>query len=79
VIVAPVSRATSEQEFSLKAVDDLGVVIHLANSMPIRIPRADYLESKDEVSGKPKILLTRKYFQGYFPGHEHATEYFLPR
>jgi len=79
VIVAPVSRVTSENEYSLKGVDDLGVVIRLANGMPIRVPRADYLESKDEVSGKPKILLTRKYFQGYFPGHEQAEEFFLLR
>ncbi len=79
IIVAPISSSTSQAEYSLKAVDGIGVVIELGNGLPVRVPRSDYIESRDEVTGKPKLLLTRKYFQGYFPGHEHAEEYFLPR
>jgi len=79
VIVAPISRGTSEHEYSLEKVDEIGAVIRLANGTQVRIPKADYLESWDDFLGKPKLILTRKYFQGYFPGHESAEEYFLPR
>jgi predicted nucleotide-binding protein len=79
VIIAPVSRVTSEKEFSLERVDEIGAVIRLANGVQVRVPKADYLESWDDFLRKPKLILTRKYFQGYFPGHESAEEYFLPR
>ncbi len=79
VIIAPISRSTSQNEYTLEKVDGAGVLIRLPGSTPVRIPRADYIESWDDASEKPKLILTRKYFQGYFPGHEHAEEYFLPR
>jgi predicted nucleotide-binding protein len=79
VVIAPVSRTTSQQEFTLDSVDELGVLIRLPGGTGVRLPCGDYVESWDDTSMKPKILLTRKYFQGYFPGHEHAKEYFLPR
>ncbi len=79
VIVAPISRGISEKEYSLEKVDEIGAVIRLADGTQVRIPKADYLESRDDFLGKPKLILTRKYFQGYFPGHESAEEYFLPR
>jgi len=79
VIVAPISRVTSDSEYILESADEIGIVIRLANGVQVRIPKADYLESWDDFLGKPKIILIRKYFQGYFPGHEGAEEYFLPR
>lgn len=79
ILVAPVSRSTSETEYTLHKVDEAGVVIRLSNGVLVRIPKGDYVESWDDATEKPKLLLTRKYFQGYFPGHENAEEYFLPR
>jgi predicted nucleotide-binding protein len=79
IIIAPISRGTSEHEYTLETVDEIGAVIRLPNGTQVRIPKADYLESWDDFLKKPKLILTRKYFQGYFPGHESAEEYFLPR
>jgi hypothetical protein len=79
VLIAPISRGTSETEYTLEKFDETGVVIQLANGMLVHIPKADYHESWDYIKNKPKLILTRKYFQGYFPGHESAEEYFLPR
>jgi predicted nucleotide-binding protein len=79
VIIAPVSRSTSDAEYSREKVDEFGTLIRLPNGVQVRIPKPDYIESWDDVQNKPKLILTRKYFQGYFPGHENAVEYFLPR
>ena len=77
--VAPVSRSTSESELTLEKTDDFGAVFRLSNGVQVRVPKADYIESWDDWKGQTKFTLTRKYFQGYLPGYEHATEYFLPR
>jgi predicted nucleotide-binding protein len=79
VFIAPVSRTTSDKEYTLQEVDEAGAVIRLPDGILVRIPKGDYLESWDDAMGKPKLILTRKYFQGYFPGHENAEEFFLPR
>ena len=79
ITLCPVSRSTSEGQFTLVTVDELGVVIQLPGGTSVRVPKADYLESWDDEQARPKFVLTRKYFQGYFPGHEHAEEYFLSR
>ena len=79
VIIAPVSRSTRHAEYTLEKVDEFGALIRLSNGVNVRIPKADYVESWDDWLSKPKLILTRKYFQGYFPGHEAAEEYFLPR
>jgi hypothetical protein len=79
VTISPVSRGTSEGQYTLTTTDDLGVVIQLPGGISVRIPKPDYIESWDDSQRTPKLVLTRKYFQGYFPGHEHAEEYFLPR
>src|SRR5439155_1875210 len=72
VVIAPISRGTSETEYTLEKVDEAGAVVRLSNGMLIRIPKADYLEGWDDAKEKPKLILTRKYFQGYYPGHESA-------
>lgn len=79
VIVAPISRSTSDSEYSLEKMDEFGALIRLPNGVKVRVPKGDYIESRDDFRNLPKLILTRKYFQGYFPGHEHAKEYFLPR
>jgi predicted nucleotide-binding protein len=79
VFIAPISRSTSDMEYTLEKVDEVGVSIRLTNGMLVRVPKSDYIESWDDAKEKPKLILTRKYFQGYFPGQENAEEYFLPR
>ena len=79
IVISPVSRSTSHAEYTLEKVDEVGVLVRLTNGMSVRIPQADYIESWDDATEKPTLILTRKYFQGYFPGHESAKEYFLPR
>jgi hypothetical protein len=79
VLIAPISRTTSQREYTLEKVDESGVLIRLPNEMLVRLPRGDYIESWDDSTSRPKLTLTRKYFQGYFPGHENAEEYFLAR
>jgi predicted nucleotide-binding protein len=79
ILISPISRGTGETEYTLEKVDETGAVIQLGNGLFVHIPRADYHESWDFAKQKPKLILTRKYFQGYFPGHESAEEYFLPR
>jgi predicted nucleotide-binding protein len=79
VIVAPVSRATSHAEYTLVKLDDYGVLIRLSNGVNVRVPKGDYREIWDDDLDKLKLVLTRKYFQGYFTGYEHAEEFFLPR
>ncbi len=78
ILISPISRSTGETEYTLEKVDETGAVIQLGNGLLVHIPRADYHESWDYSKQKPKLVLTRKYFQGYFPGHESAEEYFLP-
>jgi hypothetical protein len=78
VIIAPVSRSRSEGECPLEKLDDIGVLIRLHNGIHVRIPKADYIESWDDDLSKPKLILTRKYFQGHLPGYEDAAEFFLP-
>jgi predicted nucleotide-binding protein len=79
VSIAPISRTTSQREYTLEKVDESGVLIRLPNEMLVRLPRGEYIESWDDSTSRPKLTLTRKYFQGYFPGHENAEEYFLRR
>ena len=79
VLITPISRGTIETEYTLEKVDETGAVIQLGNGLLVHIPKADYAESWDYAKEEPKLILTRKYFQGYFPGHESAEEYFLPR
>lgn len=79
IVVSPVSRSSGSNVYRLGKEDELGVLVELKNREQVRIPTRDYIPSWDDVLGIPKLELTRKYFQGYFPGHEHAEEYFLPR
>ncbi len=79
VLITPISRGTIKTEYTLEKVDETGAVIQLGNGLLVHIPKADCLESWDYAKEKPKLILKRKYFQGYFPGHESAEEYFLPR
>ena len=79
VSIAPISRTTSQREYTLEKVDESGVLIRLPNEVLVRLPRGEYIESWDDSTSRPKLTLTRKYFQGYFPGHENAEEYFLAR
>jgi hypothetical protein len=77
VVVTPISRTTSEKAHLLVVVDEMGVAIRLPSGHLIRIPRAEYTESWNDSAGKPGLVLIRKYFRGYFPGHESAEEYLL--
>ncbi len=79
VTIVPVSRSTPRGEYFLTKVDHLGVVIELPSGDRVRVPRADFIESWDDARQRPKLELTRKYLQGYFPGSESAEEFFLPR
>jgi hypothetical protein len=78
VTIVPISRGTPRGEYFLEDVDDLTVLIEVPGGGHVRVPRADFVESWDDARRQPKLELTRKYFQGYFPGYEAAEEFFLP-
>jgi len=79
IVIAPVSRSTSHHEYFLEKLDEMDVLIRVPSGEGVRIPKSDFVESWDDACLKPKLMLTRKYFQGYFRSYEHAPEFFLPR
>ena len=79
IVISPISTSSGSKVYPLVKVDKFGVLVKLKDGQGVRIPQEDFRLTWDDVFQIPKLVLTRKYFQGYFPGHEHAQEYFLPR